>query len=96
MSGAELCRATRGPDNKALSQPGLWAIESGKTKKLKADTLFRIAAALNANPEWIRSGTGNPFDSKVATSTASELLGLYAALSPEKQQMILAAVKAIS
>lgn len=89
MTPAELCRAA-----KPLAQPSLWALEKGKTKSIKADTLFRIAAALNANPQWIKDGTGDPF--KASLPDASEAHRLFDSLSADKQAMILAAIKAIS
>lgn len=96
MSPAELCRATKTQTRKGLAQPSLWAIENGKTKQVKADTLFRIAAALNANPAWIKDGTGDPFDVSLSSGDADEAIAMFNALTPEKKAMIVAAIKAIS
>ncbi len=87
MTSAELCRAAK------LSQPSLWALETGKTKSIKADTLFKLAAALRANPMWIKDGSGDPF--VITAAEPNEAHKLFDRLSPEKQAMILAAIKAI-
>jgi transcriptional regulator with XRE-family HTH domain len=39
-----------------IAQPSLSAIESGKTKTLRDSTLLRLAAALDTDPEYIRTG----------------------------------------
>lgn len=97
MSAAELCRATKTQTMPPIRQPSLWAIENGQTKEIKADTLFRIAAALQANPMWIKDGTGEPFGLSVAGNVDDTVaMNLYKELSSDKKQMILAAIKAIA
>lgn len=95
MTQSDLCRATRTKDAEALTTPSMWALTSGKTKEIKADTLFRIAAALRASPSWILSGDGDPFD-MCSSNAEDEGCNLYRALPADKQAMILAAIKAIA
>ena len=78
-----------------IKQPSLWAIENGKTLKLKSDTLFRMAAALEANPDWIRTGRGDPFEMSDPGPDA-EAMSLYATLPQNKKAAILAMMRAIT
>lgn len=84
-------RLTRGMDQKALAKaagirpPSLSQLESGKSKKLKGSTLLGIAAALKANPDWINTGRGAPFQTAVAGPEEQELLAIYRAI-PQQQQ----------
>lgn len=94
MTPAELCRATMTSTLKPLRQPSLWALENNKTKSIKADTMFRIAGALRANPDWIRTGAGDPF--QVSEGTTEEIVIKLNALSSDKRSMILAAIDALS
>lgn len=96
MSQSALARATKTRDQEGLRQPTIWHLESGRNAGARVDTLFRLAAALNCSPEWLRTGSGDPFSLTVTTNAVDEASRLMQALSPEKQAMILAAIKAIS
>lgn len=77
-----------------IKQPSLSQIERGTSKSPASATLLRIAAELDANPEWIINGKGHPF--KLDTAAAkSEMADIYAKLTPEHQAAILAAAKAL-
>ena len=90
MKPADLCRAAR------LRQPSLWAIENGRTKTLKAPTLFRLAAALSANPKWIQDGAGEPYsDPSFTASDSIELDAILADLDDARRSAILAFARTI-
>lgn len=54
FSGPELARRI------GIKAPSLWEIENGETKSLRADTLMRLAAALDTNPYYLWTGHGSP------------------------------------
>jgi len=77
-----------------IKQPSLSQIERGSSKSPSASTLLRIAAALDANPDWIINGRGHPFEPDAAVSQ-SEMTDVFSKLSPEHQAAILAAAKSL-
>jgi len=90
MKPADLARAS------GLSQPSVWAIESGQTQpeKIRASTLLRLAAALDSTPDYIRDGIGNPHPGK-EPADARELMNIFASMSEPERAAILAAAKAL-
>lgn len=54
ISGAELARRV------GVRQPSIHQIESGDTRSLRADTLMRLALALQTNPIFLWTGHGTP------------------------------------
>lgn len=91
MSQGTLCKLI------GIRQPSLSALESGRSHRPNAANLMRIAAALDANPDWIVTGNGDPW--KVSTPPASgagDLLEIYNRLDARSQAMLLAAARAIS
>lgn len=76
-----------------VRQPALSQIERGVSKNPASTTLLRIAAVLEANPEWIINGRGDPFLTVVASS--AEMAAVFADLSPAHQAAILAAAKSL-
>lgn len=81
-SQADLSRATK------LSQPSIWALEHSVTKKPKAETLMKVAAALGVPLAKIMKGSNKP-------SSVDELAAIHAGLSPENRQALLAAAEAL-
>lgn len=77
-----------------IKQPSLSQLERGKSKSPAASTLLRIAAVLEANPEWIMHGRGHPFEID-AVESDSEMRDVFSQLSPAHQAAILAAAKAL-
>lgn len=78
-----------------IKQPSLSQLENGSTKSPAASTLLKIAATLDANPDWIIHGAGHPFElDRKASET--EMAEVFSKLSPEHQAAILAAAKSIT
>lgn len=63
-----------------IKQPSLSDIESGATKELMAETLLKIAAALETNPLWLQTGKGSPVLPSDMTPDESEALSIYRGL----------------
>lgn len=89
MSQAELARLI------GIKPQSLGGIELGKSKSPSAQTLLRLAAALDANPEWIIHGRGTHDMASIPAATEAEFVKAYRALSPEHQAAILAAAKSL-
>lgn len=88
MTPADLCRKI------GIKQSSLWSIENDVTKTLKASTLLRAAAALDANPIWIQTGRGDPF--KMEGGSNQELIDLYENMPSDHQAALIAAARALS
>ena len=81
-----------------ITPPSMSEIELGKTKAPAAATLFKIAAILEANPEWLLHGRGDyalkrspPTDA----GTIEEMSSIMAELTPEQQATLLAVARAL-
>ena len=86
MSRNELARRV------GISGPSMFAIEHGRTKKIKADTLVRLAAALGVPMQEIikvEPGRGG-------TEMAVEALQLFARLDKTSQEAMLVALRALA
>lgn len=70
--------------------PSLWALESGMTKKPKADTLMRIAAALGVPLREILKPSR-----KGSADLQDDLGELFDQLDSRNKQALLAAAKAL-
>lgn len=60
-----------------IKQPSLSEIETGETKLVKGDTLMRLAAALQMNPEFLRTGKGNPAPGIDPNVDEAEVLSIF-------------------
>jgi transcriptional regulator with XRE-family HTH domain len=85
LSMAELARRS------SIKQPSLWALEHQVTKKPKADTLMRVAAALGVPMrELLRPGKKSN-----ATDLHDDLHELFDQLDGRNQQALIAAARAL-
>ena len=67
------------------------------TRKPNAPSILTLAAALDADPEWILTGIGNPEASPgPQTAAEKELLQLYRRCARAGQEAILATARAVS
>lgn len=83
-SGGELARRS------GIKPPSLWALEHQLTKKPKADTLMRVAAALGVPlREILKPSKKGPADQ------ADDLTELFDQLDSRNKQALLAAAKAL-
>ena len=82
-------------DKAGVTQSAISQAEGGATNAPAAETLLRIAAALEANPWWLVTGEGEP-EGSVKDADASEMLEVFAQLKDAGQRRaILAAAKAM-
>jgi transcriptional regulator with XRE-family HTH domain len=82
LRAAELARLL------GISQPALWAIETGDTKSLKATTLKRLCEELHTTADFILSGDSQEVGLALATMEA-EILFLLRSLRPERRITLL-------
>ena len=79
-----------------VTQSAITQIEVGGTKKLKADTLLKMSAALKTNPYHLMTGLGDNRASAPTEGAPAELVEIFLNLSPENQAALLAAARGIS
>jgi transcriptional regulator with XRE-family HTH domain len=77
-----------------ISGAAVSKLESSKSKAPAASTLLKIAAAFEANPEWIMHGKGHPYEVQ-AEASSTEMASIFDKLSPQHQAAILAAAKSL-
>lgn len=79
LSGPELAGRV------GIKPPSLWEIENGETKSLKASTLMRLAAALDANPYFIWTGHGSPVSPIDPNVEEAQTVDLFRRMTPANQ-----------
>lgn len=84
-------------DAVGIKQSTLSDIENLRTNAPNAANLLRMAAALEANPNWIATGEGDPWSLEIPPEEgAGELATIYGKLSPQKRAALLAAARALN
>lgn len=78
-----------------ISQPTLANFERGKTRGGLALTIAKLAKALGVDPEWLRTGKGNPTRHLDARTDEQEALVIYRTLSEEAREGWMAAGRAM-
>jgi len=78
-----------------IAQATLANFERGRTQGGLALTLSKIARALGVDPEWLRTGKGDPTRSLDAETAEQEVLLLYRALSEDARRAWMAAGRAM-
>ena len=74
-----------------ISGPSVSNLETGRSKRPASTTLLRLAAALEANPGWIVTGRGDPFDWPTFTDgDEADLIAIFKSLSNEQKGMLMA------
>ena len=71
--------------------PSMWAIEKGKTKNVRAQTLIDIAAALGVPVQEILKASKN----RGSQALESQIITVFANLEDKNRQAILAAAQAL-
>lgn len=80
----------------ATTQSAISNIVTNSSRKPNAPTLLRMAAALQANPEWIMTGQGHPFEvNTVSRRDEKDLLDAFRAMDDSAKVALLAAAKAM-
>ena len=79
-----------------VTQAAISNLVTDTSRKPSASTLLRLAAALDANPEWILTGEGDPYMvAPPSKEVEQEILSAFRALSREAQSALLVAAKAM-
>lgn len=79
-----------------ISQSTLSDIERLRSNAPNAANLLRIAASLEANPSWIATGQGDPWEFLPPSEQgAQEIADIFNSLSPGKRNALLAAARAL-
>ena len=79
-----------------IKGPSVSNLETGKSKNPAASTLLKLAAVLEANPDWIVSGRGDPFEGPTFTEgDEAELISIFKSLPNEQKAMVMAVAKTL-
>lgn len=79
-----------------ITQAAISNLVTDNSRKPSAPTLLKLAAALQANPDWILTGQGDPFEINVIGRKAEkELLEAFRDMDPQAQAALVAAAKAM-
>lgn len=81
MNQAELARRI------GIKQPSMWDIEAGETKSLRADTLMKLAAALDTNPVYLWTGRGSPVAHIDPNIEEAEVVAVYRRMSAHNRSI---------
>lgn len=80
-----------------ITQAAISNIVTDSSRKPSAPTLLKLAAALQANPEWIITGEGDPWQMNViGKKSEQELLETFRTMKPATQAALIAAAKAMA
>jgi transcriptional regulator with XRE-family HTH domain len=89
MSQASLARAL------GIKPPSLSEIELNKTKSPSASTLLKIAAILDANPDWIINGRGTHTLQSSDSDVDAQMSMVFGQLTTEQKHTLLAVAKSL-
>jgi len=79
-----------------ITQAAISNIVTDSSRKPSAPTLLKLAAALQANPEWIINGEGDPFQMNViGAKSEQQLLEVFRDLDDQSKAALIAAAKAM-
>jgi transcriptional regulator with XRE-family HTH domain len=80
-----------------LTQSAISNIVTNASRKPSAPTLLKLAAALQANPDWIITGKGDPFEINViGQQSEQELLKAFREMDDHAKAALIAAAKAMA
>jgi transcriptional regulator with XRE-family HTH domain len=79
------------------TQSSISNVITDSTRRPNAETLLRMAAALQCSAEWLVRGDGHPFEINVVGKRAEkELIAAFRNMDEQAQAALLAAAKAMS
>lgn len=79
-----------------VTQAAISNLVTDSSRKPSAPTLLKLAAALQANPDWIMTGQGEPFQMNViGAKSEQELLEAFRQLDDQAKAALLSAAKAM-
>ena len=80
-----------------LTQAAISNIVTNASRKPSAPTLLKLAAALQANPDWIITGQGEPFQmNTIGAKSEQELIESFRQLDDQAKAALIAAAKAMA
>ena len=80
-----------------ITQAAISNLVTDSSRKPSAPTLLKLAAALQANPDWILTGQGEPFEINVIGKAAEkELLSAFRDMDDQAKAALIAAAKAMA
>jgi transcriptional regulator with XRE-family HTH domain len=80
-----------------LTQAAISNIVTNSSRKPSAPTLLKLAAALQANPDWILTGQGEPFEvNTINAQSEKELLAAFRNMDDQAKAALIAAAKAMT
>lgn len=80
-----------------VTQAAISNLVTDSSRKPSAPTLLKLAAALQANPDWILTGQGDPFEINViGKKSEQQLLEAFRNMDSQAQAALLAAAKAMT
>lgn len=80
-----------------VTQAAISNLVTDSSRKPSAPTLLKLAAALQANPDWIMTGQGDPFEiNVVGRKTEQQLLEAFRSMDAHAQNALLAAARAMT
>lgn len=80
-----------------VTQAAISNLVTDSSRKPSAPTLLKLAAALQANPDWIMTGAGEPFEMNIVGKRSErDLLEAFRNMDPQAQAALIAAAKAMS
>ena len=80
-----------------ITQAAISNLVTDSSRKPSAPTLLKLAAALQANPDWILTGEGDPFEMNVVNrKSEKELLEAFRNMNAQGQAALIAAAKAMA
>lgn len=78
------------------TQASISNLTTNSSRRPNAETLLRLAAALECSAEWLVRGDGHPFEVNVIGKKAEkDLLQAFRAMDPQAQSALLAAAHAM-
>jgi transcriptional regulator with XRE-family HTH domain len=79
------------------TQASISNVVTDSSRRPNAETLLRMAAALQCSAEWLVTGEGHPFEVNVVGEKAEkDLLSAFRDMDEQAQSALLAAAKAMS
>lgn len=79
-----------------LTQAAISNIVTNSSRRPSAPTLLKLAAALQANPQWILDGQGDPFEiNTIGAHSEQELLNAFRNMDEQAQAALIAAAQAM-
>ncbi len=80
-----------------VTQAAISNLVTDSSRKPSAPTLLKLAAALQANPEWILTGQGDPFEINIVSKRSEkDLIEAFRSMDMQAQAALLAAAKAMT